>query len=156
MAEKGELMQHEIRRVPPGWEQPEAIPLHDETFEDAMERWIENWRKWQAGTHEDQLAMRNDTDGLLFHEWDGGPPDPAKYRASFTEEPTWFQLYLLTDGEGSTGYPVGPPFATEAEVVEHFRLHDMDGGRNGVPALRRSDHLDETGAWCTGCDAYEH
>ena len=131
-------MGREIRRVPPNWMHPkytqenapgpsrigEYRDCYDETFDDALAKWIEGYQMWKAGTHRDQLSPTCPTDGLEFYEWEGGPPNPLHYRAAFTEEPTWFQVYQTV----SEGTPVSPPFATLLEVVEYLVQHGEYGG----------------------------
>lgn len=129
-------MGREIRRVPPNWEHPvkrcEHSPwsggcdyakrnggmchkqLFDEPFGPAMDEWYANWKKWEAGTHED---IDEDNRGMSYWEWTGGPPDPEYYRPAWKEgEATWYQVYQ-TVGEGS---PVTPPFATKQELVDYL------------------------------------
>ena len=98
---------------------------HDETFDDALAKWNEEYQMWKAGTHPDQLNSRfANRAGDEFQEWIGGPPNPLHYRPAFTEEATWFQVYQTV----SEGTPVSPPFATKEELVEHLVKHGDDYG----------------------------
>ena len=124
-------MGREIRRVPPNWEHPkytaenapspamigEYRACRDETFDDALGKWNEEYQMWKAGTHPNQLNPRfakwaRDE----FTEWIGGPPNPLYHRPAFTEEATWFQVYQTV----SEGTPVSPPFATKVELVDYL------------------------------------
>lgn len=76
----------ELRRVPLDYQHPTDSqgrnrPIFLEFYEDALERWVAEWREWQAGTHPDlqRDGLAADAKRLLFAEWHGGPPDPETY-----------------------------------------------------------------------------
>ena len=152
-------MGREIRRVPPNWEHPrytsddlrpgeqhllgELKSFMDKTFEQAMEEWFEGWQKWKAGTHEYQLSSDFDTDGELFHEYEGGPPQPESYRPVYDQEPTWFQVYETV----SEGTPVTPPFETLEELGDYLlkRGDFSDQAEGRLPSKEAVEKFLESG-----------
>lgn len=102
-------MGREIRRVPLDWEHPRDedghyIPLHDRTYEEAAEEWLQALLRWEAG--EDPARERS---GIRYYwEYAGPPPEPEHYRPAWESEPTGFQVYETV----SAGTPVSPVFAS--------------------------------------------
>lgn len=125
-------MGREIRRVPAGWEHPRQNggrcfkPLHDEDFESAARRWLDELDKWLAGgfaqtrAEHPEYGYDPETPLTCFDEWHGGYPDSEYYRPRWTlEEATHYQLYETV----SEGTPLSPVFATTGELVEHLVVH---------------------------------
>jgi hypothetical protein len=115
----------EIRRVPPGWIHPEdgdgnCIPIHDEDYESAGLRWIEELMAWERGDHPKRKKAEA-ADCRFFWDWDR-PPDERVCRPKFDAEPTCYQLYENT----SEGTPIGPVFAT----LEEFTRYLLDRGHS--------------------------
>ena len=111
-------MGREIRRVPPNWEHPKNdygnyIPMHDETFDFALENYYQNYMAWKNKTHEGY------SDEYSFSDYEGEPPISNCFRPEFKEEPTWYQVYETV----SEGTPVTPPFETKEELVEYLVNH---------------------------------
>jgi hypothetical protein len=119
-------MGREIRRVPPNWEHPRYTEddcrghrqnvghyksLHDEDFETAARKWVEEFELWQRGEHDAQPCSY----ATYFWEYDT-PPDRESYRPAFTAEPTWYQVYETV----SEGSPTTPPFATQDELIDYL------------------------------------
>lgn len=104
-------MGREIRHVPENWSHPkrddidEFIPLHQEEYLDALERW-----------HECVEAYGFDLD-----EGCGEAPRPEDYMP----EGPWVQLYE----DVSEGTPLSPPFATEAELIDWLAENEDYWGR---------------------------
>ena len=137
-------MGREIRMVPPNWEHPkytkdnapnknqigQYIPMHDRDYETELQEWWDERQLWKEGKHETQLidSQRDDPfypPGTPYEDYAGTAPDPVYYRPTFTEEPTWYQVYQNV----SEGTPLTPPFATKEELVEHLCTvgDDWDG-----------------------------
>lgn len=127
-------MGREIRRVAPNWKHPTKDvhssakgcwvkrfkPLHDESYEEAIEMWMEDFRQWRKGEHPEQCRHRKDTSIALFLGWYGDAPQHEDYRPNWTpEEMTWYQVYETV----SEGTPVSPPCATKEELVEHLVMY---------------------------------
>ena len=111
----------EIRRVPPNWEHPKDeqghyIPLYDEDYETALDKWIHDRALWKAGTHPELLKDPTMIERWKFEDWCGNAPHPEGYREAFTEEPTWYQMYE----DVSEGTPITPPFASKEELVDYL------------------------------------
>lgn len=116
--------------VPPNWEHPKKEkynyitgqsemryqPMHDHSYTQSMDEWIEGYLQWKKGEHPDQLS------GLAsghekYADWAGNPPDADDYHPEWKdEERIWFQVYETV----SEGTPVTPPFATREELVEYL------------------------------------
>lgn len=122
-------MGREIRRVPPNWQHPKVTkfdyrlckevesyqPLYDREFGEAMEEWYADWKQWESGNPDP-----NAPPGMKYHEWSGGPPNPAYYQHGIREQDcTWFQAYETV----SEGTPVSPPFATAEELAQYLAEH---------------------------------
>ena len=130
-------MGREIRRVPADWEHPrtnhpvrgwEFHPCFDEAYEDALARWQEERRQWDAdepmeysGRRTEVLAEHPDT---TFEEWVGEPPDPAYYRSRkwTAAEATAYQFYE-TVTEGS---PLSPVCPTREAMVKWLTTAHVD------------------------------
>jgi hypothetical protein len=115
-------MGREIRKVPANWYHPKQEgrydgrlqPMFDDTFENAAADWKAEFAKWEAGERPDYCS--DESKGLEYWEWNGGPPDRAYYRPWKDDEAVWFQVWETV----SEGTPVTPPFATEAELVDYL------------------------------------
>jgi hypothetical protein len=139
--------------VPPGWEHPQTTeynhltrreeqgyqPMYDEDVEGAFAKWVEEYRAWLAGGHDEVIAKCGEADYpkaepyRAFCNWLGQSPDPKFYRPKWDESAaTWFQVYETV----SEGTPVTPPFATKGELVEYLCTHgdfwDQRRRRDGV------------------------
>lgn len=135
-------MGREIRRVPPNWEHPRYEPgerydsrgedyathykpLYDESFEDAVVKWMGEATAWVAvvnagGTPEhwyadteEEAAWARANPFKAYALWWSSPPDPESYRDRFTEEPTAYQIYETV----SEGTPISPVCATEDDLI---------------------------------------
>lgn len=116
-------MGRQIRRVIPNWQHPEESngrfrPLFDESYREAITKWIEEHQLWEAGKHPDQLDKTSSAkEYRYFAEWNGDAPDVKYYRPDWKpEEATWYQVYETV----SEGTPVTPPFETREELVEYL------------------------------------
>jgi len=114
-------MGREIRRVPPNWQHPENEhgfkPLHDQSYLEALNEWLENHRQWEAGTHRDLSDGVSKVVYPHYAYWGGNAPDVESYRPEWKPgEATWWQVYETV----SEGTPVTPPFATQQELVEYL------------------------------------
>lgn len=157
-------MGREIRRVPPNWEHPrytkENVPygsenpdlqvgcyvaLFNQSFDDAVAEWKEEFALWEAGTHED--IKKFDLDGQEYWEW-FSPPSREAHLPTFQEEPTWFQVYETV----SEGTPVTPPFATLEELGDYLRKNgdSWDQARGTRPSSEAVDRFLQEGVAITG------
>ena len=110
-------MGRELRRVPANWEHPKNDkcsyqPMYDEFYEDVMDEWIENHKKWLNGTHPDLVKNpKLKEEYPLYAMYDGGTPDIEYYQTKkySEEELTHIQLYERT----SEGTPLSPVFKKE-------------------------------------------
>lgn len=134
-------MGREIRRVPPNWEHPrytsenarrqadigQHMPLYDQTYDDARQKWLDGFALWQQGKHPEQIKHPGKSwTACDWWEYDS-PPDREMYRPAFTEPATWFQVYQTV----SEGSPVTPPFATREELIQHLVDYGEEWGRGG-------------------------
>ena len=138
-------MGREIRRVPPNWEHPKDrygkdIPLHDQSFDEAVKEWKEGYKAWEAGTHEYFES------GLEFWEWGGDPPESQSYRPAFAEEPTWWQVYETV----SAGTPATPAFATSDELIYYLCTYGDYGyqhyGYGSIPSREAATAFVDAGS----------
>lgn len=124
--QKEKKMGREIRRVPKDWEHPKDsnnnyIPMYDEVYEDAANRWIKGFLAWIKGDHDYQIETGilsgTNTEGgtgyKYYWDYDGPPPNPKNYRPAFRSDPIYFQIYQTV----SEGSPVSPVFETEKEIL---------------------------------------
>lgn len=127
-------MGREIRRVAPNWEHPvkdvrdygngvwvkRFKPLHDNSYEEAIEKWVQNYLLWRKGEHPEQSKGNKGTQLSAFLDWFGNAPQQEDYRPLWKpEEMTWYQVYETV----SEGTPVSPPCATKEELVEYLVRH---------------------------------
>ena len=139
-------MGREIRRVPPDWKHPTVKarwpstssgfqPLLDNGFSEAMNKWTDAWRKWNAGEDPDRAQYEAKVGHpVAYHEWNGGPPDPAYYRPEWPEASrTAYQVYETV----SEGTPVSPVFPTRDEMI-HWLVNDGTGMGIGGERLKLS------------------
>ncbi len=113
LQEKETKMGREIRRVPSGWEHPRDEqgaykPMLDQTFNDAIEEWMEEYRLWKEGKHPGQSEHPDIVEKYTYWEYAGKPPDPDYQRPAFDQEPTHYQIYQTV----SEGTPTSPVFAS--------------------------------------------
>ena len=139
-------MGREIRRVPPAWEHPkdsegEYQPIADESYEEAMDEWIEAHRQWLRGEHPDQLLGLG-AEYQFYAEWDGGPPAvDLSWRERWTEgEATHWVMYENV----SEGTPLTPAFATREELV-HFLSTQTDFWGQGPMSREAAEALVQKG-----------
>ncbi|MFH1090972.1 MAG: hypothetical protein V1742_05315, partial [Pseudomonadota bacterium] len=105
------MMGREIKRVPPGWEHPRDdsghyIPLHDETYREAADDWLQKLMDWEADKGGERSRMTKKYGLRYYWDWDGPPPDKEGHRPVFTTEPTCYQIYETV----SEGTPTSPVF----------------------------------------------
>lgn len=118
-------MGREVRHVPANWDHPKQEgrhdgrlqPMYDTTFEDAAAEWKAEFANWESGDRPDYCS--EESKGLQYWEWNGGPPERVYYRPWKDEDATWFQVWETV----SEGTPVTPPFATKEELVEYLIAH---------------------------------
>lgn len=136
-------MGREIRKVPADWQHPrwtedDALrpnlvgkyrPLFDHDYDSVAREWVESFRKWSVGTHENQ-----DSDYAYYWEYED-PPSKDSYRErTWTEaDATHFMVYETV----SEGTPVTPAFATAEELIEHLATVGTDWD-HGQPWDRKS------------------
>ncbi len=137
-------MGREIRRVPPNWEHPKDEKgnyrsMHEEYYETALNKWLENHHKWMNNTHPDQLSGTYSyvSKYKYFGSWESAP-DPDYYNIYYKpEEATWYQLYQTV----SEGTPVSPPFETKEELSQYLADHGEFGSRYEKPTLEQARNL---------------
>ena len=133
-------MSREIRRVPPNWEHPKDLlgryeRLIDESYEDAIDRWVEGRGLWRLGLHPDYDEKYADDPEYTYEEECGWAPRPNEHRPTWTEEPTWWQVYETV----SEGTPVSPAFSTAEELVDYLAENgDYPTQRFGYPIPSRA------------------
>lgn len=117
-------MGREIRKVPANWEHPKNeqghfIPLNDESFEEAFNKWLEGLQKWMKGEDESADMYNYPKTAFGYTQWYGRSPDIDCYRAeTWTEEQACcFQIYETV----SEGTPVSPVFTTK-EAMENWLI----------------------------------
>lgn len=117
-------MGREVRRVPPNWQHPRHehtgrfVPMFDCPYEPELREWVDAWQAWDRG--ERPNSCTEELRAMKYWEWNGGPPDPERYRPDWPrDQMTWFQLYETV----SEGTPVSPPFATEDELIDYLCTH---------------------------------
>lgn len=118
-------MGREVRMVPKGWQHPKRKtfdyrtmrevenyhPMNDRSFTEEMDEWYAEWKKWEAGTHED---IDDENRAMKYWEWSGGPPDPEYYMPQWSaSERTHFMMYEDT----TEGTPISPAFETPEELA---------------------------------------
>lgn len=131
-------MSREIRRVPPNWVHPcyepgerqgwdnVEKPLYDESYEDAIAKWISDASDWVAivqagGKPEHGWYVDNETEEAwaranpykAYATWYDSPPNPDTHRDVFTEQPTAYQIYETV----SEGTPISPVFIDEDAMI---------------------------------------
>jgi len=111
----------EVRKAPPGWEHPKNdegkfVPLQDESYEDALNEWLDNHWLWMKGDHPDQLESESARECKYYAQWGGDPPGVDYYRLEHwsEDEATCFAAYETV----SEGKPVTPFFPSKEELVE--------------------------------------
>ena len=109
-------MGREIREVPKSWKHPKDamghyVPLHDETYEEALAEWQEEKQKWDD--KESDHADEEDYTGNTFEEWYGEPPISYYYRPKF-KNADHYQMYENV----SEGTPVSPIFDTLKQLED--------------------------------------
>ena len=113
-------MGREIRRVPCEWEHPKNEkgnyqPMFDEDFDTVLDKWVNGYKLWKEGKHEDQIKYPNKT--TTYWDWVGNPPNPEYYRPKWKkEEMVCFQVYETV----SEGTPVTPAFLTKKELIKYL------------------------------------
>lgn len=124
-------MGREIRYVPADWQHPrytaetasrpqqvgQFIPMFDEDYETAAEKWLANVDLWRKGEHPDQKTGDR-SEYRYYWDWHGNAPDKESYRdRKWTPEEATHCIMYETVSEGT---PVTPSFATKAELVEYL------------------------------------
>lgn len=119
-------MSREVRRVPEGWAHPRNaaghfIPLLDEDYESAAQKWATGFLRWESGDNPDRAR----SNVRWYWDWVGNPPSEEQYRPAWPDEDrTWYQAYETV----SEGTPTTPAFATAEELIEHLVAHGESGG----------------------------
>ncbi len=119
-------MGREVRRVPADWTHPKdkydnPIPMHNRSYREAAEKWVKEFKEWDAGTHPDQDG---NTECRFYWEWAGAPPEEECCRPEFTSEPTHYQMYESV----SEGTPISPVFATLEELAHWLADNKANAG----------------------------
>lgn len=125
-------MGREVRRVRKDWVHPRdsrgnPIPLHNQSFSEALAEWEESRDRWDRGfvrtwSDDEPWRTRRDDDGD-FNGWYGSRPVPEEYMPDWPEEErTHLQLYENV----SEGTPISPPMPDE-ESLAHWLA---DNGAN--------------------------
>jgi hypothetical protein len=119
-------MGREIRKVVPDWQHPrytqenapstrsigQFIPMHDESYQEARAKWLDELAKWEVGEDPDRAEYGENQD---WWEWHGNPPERDGFRPHWTEEEaTWWQAYETV----SEGTPISPPFPTPEQLID--------------------------------------
>jgi hypothetical protein len=139
-------MGREIRRVPMGWEHPKKQypgrkdfhPLFDETFEEAMQEWLDELQAWlkvgfQQTLHENpDYGYDSREPYRSFCDYHGNPPNPEYYRPIWPQDAIMgFAIYETV----SEGTPVTPTFAIKEELIDYLVQHgdfwDQNRGDGG-------------------------
>lgn len=110
-------MSKELRKVPANWEHPKMPngnyqPMYDIFYLDELEKWIENHRKWEDGTHPSLLDNPElKKEYPFFATYDGDAPMVEYYKSVkySPEELTHIQLYETC----SEGTPISPVFPAD-------------------------------------------
>lgn len=115
-------MGREIRKVPKNWQHPKDdngnyIPMHDQSFDEALKEWQDGLAKWIAGEDPDADKFDYPKTEPGYSEWHGASPDPESYRKeTWTEaEANCFQVYETV----SEGTPTSPVFES-LEALENW------------------------------------
>jgi len=131
-------MSREIRKVPSGWEHPKDsegiyIPMFDETYDDAAQKWLQRLMAWESGNDPDR-NRRNSGCIRYFWDWDGGPPDQDSFRPTFKSEPTHLQIYETV----SEGTPISPIFPDKDTMI--LWLIDEGHSRKAAEAFAKGGY----------------
>lgn len=117
-------MGREIRRVPPNWHHPKGdrphgfdyLPKHEENYEKAASKWVEDCAAWSRGEHKSQWSE-------CKYYWEYCPPPDESYCVDYDPDDkdlcTWWQLYETV----SKGTPVSPAFATADELIDYLSTY---------------------------------
>ena len=124
-------MGRELRRVPIGWEHPKDengryMPMIDDSYEQAAEKWTKNFIDFINESGENYESIK----GFSFDyywEWEM-PPDVEKCRPAFNDDPICYQIYETV----SEGTPVSPVFETKQQIIEWL----IDNGISEIAAKR--------------------
>jgi len=127
---KGLTMEREVRRVPADWQHPRDeqgryIPMEDQTYEQAAEKWLDALMAWERGEDKDRKMAEDRSGERYYWDWHGGPPEKTDswYRPAFTEVPTYYQGYETV----SEGTPFSPVFRTKEELARWISEHGTGG-----------------------------
>ena len=104
-------MSRVIRRVPLAWAHPtdddgRLLPMFDQDYESARDKWLADLQSWLDGTHEDLKDNPEYQAKYDYWEWNSGPPDRDYYRPAFESDPVGYQVYE----DVSEGTPTSPVF----------------------------------------------
>jgi hypothetical protein len=111
--------QRELRRVPKDWAHPRManghyLPLFNEPYERAIEKWIAARDNFAKGLDEDGMPLSEEAKGCTFEDWHGSEPQPDEYRPNWPEETmTHFQMYETC----SEGTPISPVLESPEAVA---------------------------------------
>jgi len=122
-------MGREIRKVPKGWNHPKDTrgryrPMFIESYELALEKWLENHRLWEIGKHPAQMEYPEETKDCRFYaEWSGNPPSVEYYNPNkwSLKEANCYQVYENV----TEGTPLSPVFESLKEV-ESWLVDSLD------------------------------
>ncbi|MDY6957649.1 MAG: hypothetical protein SVK08_00695 [Halobacteriota archaeon] len=117
-------MSREVRMVPANWEHPKTEdgryqPMHNESYKQALMKWVKGWFKWQKGFYEDinhdWLPKKTDWNEITYTEWEGPPPNEEYYMPEIkAEDRTHYQMYETC----SEGTPISPVMETAEELAQ--------------------------------------
>lgn len=129
-------MGREIRRVPPDWQHPtnsrgHERPLHDRTFDEAIQQYRKDKAEWDAPGNETRREYEAKIGKACpFEDWGGDPPNPDYYRPAWPEgSDTAWQIYETV----SEGTPISPVFTTREALIEYLTTDGGGMGIGGVP-----------------------
>ena len=123
-------MGREIRRVPQNWDHPKNEygnykPMYDEHFDDAFNKWLEDFDRIRRGEFNqyEKDCYKNLADWLEDYK----PPQREYYRPWKNIEATWYQLWETV----SEGTPVSPPFETKEDFIKYLAENGDTWGESG-------------------------
>lgn len=92
------------------------LPIFDENYLEALNKWWAEHRLFQEGKHPDQLAgsLSDSPKIKYFAQWHGDPPAVDTYRFYRDEECTHFQFYETV----TEGTPLSPVFETLQQLED--------------------------------------
>ncbi len=128
-------MGREVRRVPAHWEHPmdakgHYIPLFDDSFAEAAERWDSDAALFAQGKRRDwtddtKIVDLGDVQSETYAEYNGERPVESDYMPDWPEaERTHWQMYENV----SEGTPISPVMATPEELARWLADNKANAG----------------------------